>query len=110
MTDIPGASANIYGGIVAYSNSVKEALLQIPSELLQEKGPVSAECAKLMAENVRQCLGTDWGIGATGYAGRNSVQEQAEEDGVFYIYVAGRECCRGSKFHTKGLNRQANVR
>ena len=62
-----------------------------------------------MAENVRQRLGTDWGIATTGYAGRNNVQEQAVEDGLFYVHVAGKNCSRGSKFQTEGLNRQANV-
>lgn len=108
LTDIPGASSSVHGGIIAYSNSVKQALLGVPSEILWTDGPVSAACAKLMAENVRQRLGTDWGIATTGYAGRNNVQEQAVEDGLFYVHVAGKNCSRGSKFQTEGLNRQAN--
>ena len=54
IVDIPGSSAVLAGGIVAYQNEVKEHLLGVPHQILEEKGAVSAETVKAMAEGARQ--------------------------------------------------------
>ncbi|MFD1674637.1 competence/damage-inducible protein A [Alicyclobacillus fodiniaquatilis] len=69
FTDIPGSSAYFLGGIVAYDNHVKEALLGVPANVLETKGAVSEETAKAMAEGVRSRLQSTYGIGITGIAG-----------------------------------------
>jgi nicotinamide-nucleotide amidase len=69
VTAIPGSSDVFLGGVVAYSNSVKESLLDVPAELIQNEGAVSEEVARAMAAGARERLGADVGIGITGIAG-----------------------------------------
>ncbi len=72
MTTLPGASAVFAGGMVTYTNEVKSRLLGIDLAYIEEKNAVSYEIAKLMAEKVREKLGTDIGVGITGIAGPDS--------------------------------------
>lgn len=69
VTDLPGVSACFKGGVVSYSNDVKNAVLGVPQEILATVGAVSEECAKAMADGVRRRLGADIGVSTTGIAG-----------------------------------------
>ena len=69
FTDLPGASAFFKGGMVTYTNEAKARLLGIDPALIEEKGAVSYEVAKEMAERCREILGADIGLGVTGLAG-----------------------------------------
>lgn len=69
LTDIPGVSACFVGGVVAYDNRVKAALLGVPQTVLAGEGAVSAAVAGEMAEGVRRVLGADVGVAVTGIAG-----------------------------------------
>lgn len=69
ITDIPGASAALRGGVVVYTNDAKHLLLGIPTETLDKYGAVSREVAAELAERVRLKLGADLGVGVTGLAG-----------------------------------------
>lgn len=69
LTDVPGASAVLRGGIVAYANEAKQALLGVPPELLQQHGAVSEAVAAAMAAGARSRLMADVGIAVTGIAG-----------------------------------------
>ena len=69
ITDIPGASAVLLGGVVVYTNEAKHLLLGIPTETLDKYGAVSREIAAELAERVRLKLGADLGVGVTGLAG-----------------------------------------
>jgi nicotinamide-nucleotide amidase len=69
LSDVPGASDVLAGGIVAYANDVKSAELGVPEELLAAYGAVSAEVAEAMAAGVRARLAVDVGIAVTGVAG-----------------------------------------
>ena len=69
LTERPGASAFVRGGIVAYSDVVKEQLAGVAAELIEEHGAVSQEVAVALAEGARERLGADVGIGVTGVAG-----------------------------------------
>ena len=69
ITDIPGASASLKGGVVVYTNEAKHLLLGIPTETLDKYGAVSREIAAELAERVRLKLGDDLGVGVTGLAG-----------------------------------------
>ena len=69
FTDLPGASAFFKGGVVTYTNEAKARLLGIDPALIEEKGAVSYEVAKEMAERCRRILGADIGLGVTGLAG-----------------------------------------
>src|SRR5205814_5197855 len=69
ITSVPGASNVFIGGIVAYANSVKQALLGVPEALLAEHGAVSAECAEAMARGCQHGFATDFALSTTGIAG-----------------------------------------
>ena len=86
FTDMPGASAFFKGGVVTYTNEAKAKLLGIDSALIEEKGAVSYEVAKAMAENVRALLGTDIGVGVTGLAGPDG--DGVHEVGTVFVSLA----------------------
>ena len=69
LTDVPGSSDYFLGGIIAYSNEIKERLLGVKLETLQAHGAVSAETAIEMARGARRVLGTDVAVSVTGIAG-----------------------------------------
>ena len=69
VTSIPGSSRFFIGGVVAYSNAVKQQILRVPEEMLSRYGAVSEQVAGAMAEGVRRLLKTDVGISSTGIAG-----------------------------------------
>ena len=69
LTERPGSSAWVLGGITAYANSAKEQLLDVPAELLAAHGAVSPGVAAALAEGVRARFGADVGVGITGIAG-----------------------------------------
>jgi len=69
ITRVPGASAYFVGGIIAYSNVVKQALLRVPEAVLRAHGAVSEPTVRAMAQGVRQQLGADVGVAISGIAG-----------------------------------------
>lgn len=69
LTEVPGSSTYFERGLVVYSNAAKQALLDVPEEILRQHGAVSAECAEAMARGVRLRAGTDLGVSVTGIAG-----------------------------------------
>ena len=69
ITDVPGASSVLLGGVVAYSNAAKIDLLGVPRGLLAQYGAVSEETARAMAEGARARFGADIAVSTTGVAG-----------------------------------------
>lgn len=69
ITDVGGASAVFWGGVISYDNSVKRGLLGVSDEILSGVGPVSPECAEQMAVGARAALGVDLAVSVTGLAG-----------------------------------------
>lgn len=69
ITDIPGSSDYFLGGIISYSNNVKESLLNVSGQTLLRHGAVSAATALSMAVGTREKLGADIGLSITGIAG-----------------------------------------
>jgi len=66
---VPGASKYFKGGIISYTNEVKERLLGVSHDLLEEKTAVCEEVAVAMVKGACQALSTDYAIAATGIAG-----------------------------------------
>ena len=69
LTDVPGSSAYVLGGVVSYSNDVKTGVLRVPDDQVRAHGAVSEPVAVAMAEGVRALTGAGLGIGITGVAG-----------------------------------------
>jgi nicotinamide-nucleotide amidase len=69
LTNRPGSSAYLIGGLIVYANSAKQDLIGVPADLIDRVGAVSAEVAEAMADGVRGRLGADIGVGITGVAG-----------------------------------------
>ena len=86
FTEIPGASAAFAGGCGTYTNEVKARLLGIDPALIEEKGAVSFEVAKEMAERVRALTGADIGVGVTGLAGPDG--DGVHEVGTVFVSMA----------------------
>ena len=66
---VPGASKYFKGGIISYTNEVKESLLGVSHELLEEKTAVCEDVAIEMVKGACRALNTDYAISATGIAG-----------------------------------------
>ena len=86
FTDLPGASRFFKGGMTTYTNEAKARLLGIDPALIEEKGAVSYEVAKAMAESCRELLGADIGIGVTGLAGPDG--DGVHEVGTVFVSMA----------------------
>jgi nicotinamide-nucleotide amidase len=69
LTGVPGSSAYFLGSVVAYDNRVKERVLGVPREIIENYGAVSAPTAIAMAKGARNRLKTNLGLGVTGIAG-----------------------------------------
>lgn len=69
LTELPGASAYLRGGLVVYSNEAKTKLAGVPEQLIERHGAVSEEVALALADGARTALGADVGVGVTGIAG-----------------------------------------
>ena len=106
LTEISGSSAVYKGGLVTYSNEAKIKLLDIPISLLETKGAVSEETAKMMAENVKEKFKSDYGISVTGIAGPTGGTEE-KPIGLVYIGLAQKKGVKVKEFHF-GNHRKRN--
>lgn len=69
LTSVSGASAVYKGGVISYTNAVKEQILGVPGDVLENCGAVSAPVAEAMAKGVRKLLDADVAVSVTGLAG-----------------------------------------
>jgi PncC family amidohydrolase len=69
LTDVPGSSAWVLAGAVAYSNESKTLFADVAPELITAHGAVSEPVAVALAEGIKVRLGSDIGVGVTGIAG-----------------------------------------
>ena len=88
MTNVPGVSEIFMGGAVVYSNRLKEQVLGVPAEMLEQYGAVSAPVARAMAEGARVRFQVDWAVGITGIAGPSGGTPE-KPVGTVFIGVAG---------------------
>ncbi len=76
ITEVPGSSCWFKGGVVAYSNDLKEQLLAIDPHQIARYGAVSAETARAMASQTALRFGCDIAVSATGIAGPDGGSEE----------------------------------
>jgi len=87
LTAVPGSSRYVRGGVIAYDNDVKRALLEVDGDVLERHGAVSQEVALAMARGARRRLETDVGVGITGVAGPGA-EADGKPAGLVYVAVA----------------------
>jgi PncC family amidohydrolase len=87
LTAVPGSSRYVRGGVIAYDNDIKRALLEVDGDVLERHGAVSQEVALAMARGARRRLETDVGVGITGVAGPGA-EEDGKPAGLVYVAVA----------------------
>src|SRR6185437_12079086 len=109
LTDISGSSASFVGGVVAYSNDVKRAGLDVPEELIVEHGAVSAEVAAGMADGARRRLGADVAVAVTGVAGPEGGTPE-KPVGRVHLHAAGPDGSLSRILDLPGERQQIRVR
>ena len=91
LVDVPGASATVVGGVVAYNTAIKNSVLGVSAELLASRGAVDPEVARQMASGVRAALAIDGrpadvGLATTGVAGPDP--QDGKPVGTVYLGLA----------------------
>lgn len=86
IAEVPGASAMLLGGVIAYSSGVKKALLGVSADLLETRGAVDPDVAASMAVGVATRCGSDIGIATTGVAGPEP--HEGKDVGTVYLGLA----------------------
>ncbi|MBW9109849.1 CinA family protein [Microbacterium ureisolvens] len=104
LVDVPGASAHVRGGIVAYATDVKASQLGVDADLLAARGAVDAEVAVQMAQGVRRALRADVGISTTGVAGPGA--QEGKPVGTVHIAVVTPEETAVSSLELTGTRDQ----
>ncbi|OXM71988.1 CinA family protein [Amycolatopsis thermalba] len=87
LTEVPGSSAVVRGGLVVYATDLKAKLAGVDPALLAAHGAVHPEVAAQLAEGARDRCGADWGLGLTGVAGPDP--QDGVAPGTVHIGLAG---------------------
>lgn len=87
LTAVPGASAVVRGGVVAYATELKHELAGVPAEILDRDGPVAASTVEAMAVGIRRKCGATYGVATTGVAGPDP--QDGHPPGTMHVAVAG---------------------
>ncbi len=87
LTDLPGSSGYLAGGVVAYEDAAKTAILGVPRDALASHGAVSAQVALAMAEGARARFAADLAVAVTGIAGPGGATP-GKPVGLTYVAVA----------------------
>jgi PncC family amidohydrolase len=97
LTNVPGSSEYVLGGIIAYANVIKERVLGVSRQTLDTHGAVSAETAVEMARGARRVLGVDIAISVTGIAGPGGGTPE-KPVGLVYLALAAPDFERVEQF------------
>jgi nicotinamide-nucleotide amidase len=87
LTDVAGSSEAFVGGVVTYSDELKQGLLGVPADVLARHGAVSPEVAQAMATGARERLGADVAVSVTGIAGPGGGSLE-KPVGLVYLHVS----------------------
>ena len=101
LTAVSGASAVYKGGVISYTNWVKQHLLGVDPELLRREGAVSAAVAEAMASGARNSLEADVAVSVTGLAGPGG-DDYGNSVGTVYIGYSDRVRCISREYHFTG--------
>ena len=112
ITDVAGSSEYFLGGVIAYQNGVKEALLHVPHGVITSHGAVSSETAEAMAVGCRDLFKSDIAVSITGIAGPSGGSDE-KPVGLTYIGLATERGVISRRFLWDGSrtqNKEASVR
>ena len=101
LTNIPGSSKVYKGGVIAYTNQVKETMLAVDRGVLESYGAVSAPVAKAMAEGARKALQADVAVSVTGLAGPDG-DEYGNPVGTVFIGYCDADRALAAEYHFSG--------
>ncbi len=92
LTEVPGASAVVRGGLVVYATELKNTLARVDAGLLAARGPVDPDVAVALAHGARVACGASLGLGLTGVAGPD--QQHGVPVGTWYVALTWDGGCR----------------
>lgn len=92
LTEVPGASAVVRGGVVVYATELKASLAGVDAQLLAERGPVDPDVAVALADGARAVCGATLGVGLTGVAGPEP--QHGVPVGTVFVAVTGERFSR----------------
>lgn len=107
ITSLPGSSAVFKGGVVSYSNELKQTVLDVEANTLATYGAVSEQVALAMAIGAQQNFQTDYSMAVTGIAGPDGGSAE-KPVGTVWIAVAGKQGAKAKLFNF-GKVRSANI-
>ncbi|MBN2611165.1 MAG: competence/damage-inducible protein A [Bacteroidales bacterium] len=107
VTSVPGSSIYFKGGIVAYSNEVKQGILKVQKQVLKDSGAVSEQTVTQMAEGCRLLFQTDYAVSVSGIAGPDGGTEE-KPVGTVWIAATSNRATIARKFNF-GDNRERNI-
>lgn len=87
LTSVPGASAVVLGGVVAYDTGIKHSVLGVDEQVLRAHGAVSETTAAAMAEASRGVFDSTWAVATTGVAG--PTEQEGKPVGTVFVAVSG---------------------
>jgi nicotinamide-nucleotide amidase len=104
ITAVPNASRNFLGGAIVYSNDLKVSFCKVPAKLIQQKGAVSPEVARALAEGIRERSKASLGLSITGIAGPAILDgpDSNKPIGLVYIGLADEEDTQVKQFMIPG--------
>jgi len=97
ITDMAGSSSYFLEGAVTYGNPSKTRALDIPAELIAERGAVSSAVAMAMARGMRRKSGSDIALAVTGIAGPDGATTD-KPVGTVYLAMAGPSDCKAKQY------------
>jgi len=109
LTDVPGVSRFFLEGVVAYSNAAKCRRLEVPAELIERHGAVSAQVARAMAEGMRRTSGADLALAVTGIAGPTGATP-GKLVGLVYLALADSHATHCQELRLSGERNQVRDR
>ncbi len=105
LTAVPGSSEVYKGGIISYTNEIKEKLLHVDGKLLDTLGAVSAPVAEAMARGAKEALGADVAVSVTGLAGPGG-DEFGHPVGTVFVGYCDAAVTTSREFHFQGDRQQ----
>jgi nicotinamide-nucleotide amidase len=104
FTSVPSASRSFHGGAVVYASEQKTNLCGVPWDLIQQKGAVSEEVARSLAEGIRKATETEIGLSLTGIAGPpvSEGPDAGKPVGLLYVGLADADSTQVREFHLTG--------